>query len=798
MLTSYLRIALRSLRRDRAYALINGVGLAVALACCLLVGLFVRAERAVDDFHPHPDRLRAVWMNAHWNISAEPTLSTPVPLTAALEAHTAVERAAVLSGSAVRGVRVPDRDGVFDLRAAAASEGYLDLFAFPLLRGDRERVLREPGLVLTEQAALRLFGDADPVGRTLTLERWRDTLEVAVTGILGEPPGRTEVDYGAEAFLSFASLPDEERAGSWNWTGPQTYLRLAPGRTDADLAPVFAHIAAEHYPDAETPPEFGTVPVHDLHLSTLSPADGFRGDAGFLKLFVAVALFVLLLGVINYVNLATARAARRAREVGVRKTVGAGRGQLAVQFLGEAVLLAGAAGAVALGLAAALRPGFNALFGADLGPVEFDAPFVLAALALALGTGFVAGLYPAFVLSRLRPISALRGTVLDGKPTKGRLRQALVVAQLVVAVGLLASTGVVLRQLAFAQNEDPGYEQDGLVVVDIGEARLQPRWEAALAAVRALPEVEAAAATEMYPTSARAFTAGPINGEGEGPDIVFRSVRGEPDYLRVLGARLLAGRLFDERPSDRTEAVVLNAAAVREMGWATPAEAVGETFLFNNADRTIIGVIEDQQMDSAREPIGPMMVEVAQPWDGGALTYETLLVRLRPGQLAGGVERVRAALRDLGAEAEPEVTFMDEAVAGLYEAERRLGGVLAAFAGVAVLIACLGLFGLAAYTAERRTKEIGIRKTLGASVQQIVALLVREVVVLVALAALLAVPAAAFAMSRWLDGFAYALPLGPWPFVAAGALALAVALLAVSVHALRAATSDPVRSLRYE
>ena len=795
MWTHHLRLALRALRRDRGYALLNGAGLAVALACCLLVGLFVRAERQVDTFHPDLDRLRAVWADMNWNISSGPDLGTQAPLAPALEAAAAVERAVTVAGAGVGAVRVAGREGAHAVQVTAVSDGYLDLFGFRLVEGDRDRVLSEPGVVLSARVARRLFGGGAAVGQTLTLERWQDTLSVAVTGVLADSSGRSVLDE--EALLSFASLPADERAGGWNMSGVGTYLRLAPGATDADLDPAFDRVVAEHYAGAETPPKYGVVPVRDLYLSELSPAAGFRGDGALLRLFSLIAAFVLALGVINYVNLATARATRRAREVGVRKAVGAGRWRVASQFLAEAVVLSALAGLAALALAAALTPGFNALFGADLGAGDLDAPFVLSALALSVGVGLVAGVYPAFVLSGFKPVTALRGAAPAGR-SAGRFRQALVVVQLVVAVGLLSGTGVVLRQLAYVQTEDPGYDADGLVVVDLQEAGLWSNWQAVLDAVRQRPEVVSAVATSSYPSRANMMYGSSVEGDAPAEEAVFRMVEAEPEYLRVLGARLVAGRLLDERPSDRAGAVVLNETAVRDLGWGRPADAVGRTFTFNGAAQTVAGVVADQHLASYREPIDAMQVMVEWPGQTETPTYPTLLVRLRPGALAAGVDGVREAVGGVGAGAAPEVAFLDESVAGLYEAERRLGGVLAAFAGVAVLIACLGLFGLAAYTAERRTKEIGIRRVLGATVGQVVTLLTREYVVLVALAAAVAVPAAVVFMGRWLDGFAYRTALEPGLFVAAVALALAFALLAVGGKALRAATAPPARALRSE
>ena len=791
-----LTIALRALRRDRGYALLNGIGLAIALACCLLVGLFARAEGEVDAYHPDVDRLRAVWADLHWGPESRPDLTTPEPLAEALAEHTAVGAATSVWSVGLQAVRVDGREGVQEANLRVASEGWFDVFQPGLRRGDPDRLLREPGVVLREQAARDLFGPGDPVGRTLTLETWRDTLEVAVTGVIADPPGRTVVLDGLDGLISPASLP-ADRQPSWFSASAGTFVRLAPGATDADLDSAWADIVATHYSESDDPPAFGAVPLASLHLSELSRADGFRGSLASLRLLGLVAAFVLLLGVINYVNLATARAARRAREVGVRHAVGSGRARLAGQFLAEAVVLAVGSGIAALGLAVVLRPGFNALFGADLAAGDLDLPFVLSALALAAATGLLAGLYPAAVLSGIRPVAALRGTLTGGRPTRGRLRQGLVVVQLVVAVGLLAGTGAVLRQIAFARASDPGYDADRLVAVDLEDARLGAQWQSALDAVRARPEVEAAAATNAYPTRTGSFYTAPIGGARPVEAASFRVLDGEPDYLEVLGARVVAGRLPDSRSSDRDRAVVLNETAVRELGWGRPRDVVGTTFEFNQSELVVVGVVADQHVVSFREPIDAMMVTAGDPFSGGFSSgYSTILLRLGPGGLGDGLAAIRDALASLDPTAHPEIVFLDERVAALYDDERRLGRVLAAFAGVAILIACLGLFGLAAYTAERRTKEIGVRRVLGATVAQIVALLTREIVALVALASILAVPAAAWVMHRWLEGFAYRASLPPGLFALAVALALAFALLAVGGQALRAASRTPASTLR--
>ena len=796
-----LRVATRALQRHPSYALLNGVGLAVALACCLLVGLFVRSERSVDRHHPPGEDLLIATGTLTWSGEAQQRTSVPHPLAAALAGHEAVASATVVAPPSETKLR---RDGWDQPRRAAvafATGDFFDTFGWPVVRGSAD-ALRRPGVVfLTERAAARLF-EGDPVGQTLSVDRYSGPVDVTVAGILADPAGPTTLDI--EALVSFESLaPDARRADDWDNWNRRVFVRLAEGRTAADLQPALDAIASARYDQDVYPRTFSSVPLAELYLSDLHSADGFRGAPAYLRLFSLAALLVLLLGVVNYVNLATARATRRAPEVGVRKAIGAGRRSLAGQFLGEAAVLAGLAGLAAVGLTALALPGFNALFGTELALGDLDLAFAFAALGLVLATGLLSGVYPALVLSGFSPAHVLRGLASTaGRPAKGRLRQGLVVAQFAVALLLVVGTAAVLRQIAFAAEQGAGFDEGGLVAVDLRDGGLNERYAAFLNEARRSPAVTEAVVTEAYPSQAsNTYWVTPDPAQ-PGVEVSVRVFEAEPGYVQVVGAPLAAGRDLDPaREADRLEAVVINEAAVRELGWGSAEAALGKTFAINGIAPRVVGVVADHHVGSFREEIPAVAIFAGRHYRDdaeGPVDYGYALFRLAPDGLAPGLAALRRAWEGQGPDAPFDPLFVDESVAGLYEAERRLGGVLSAFSAVALLVACLGLIGLASFTAERRRKEIGVRRVLGATVRQVVVLLTREYAVLMAIGAAVAVPVALVAVGRWLDGFAYPVALGPGTFALAIGGALGVALLAVGVQAVRAAASDPVRALRSE
>lgn len=797
MLSSHLTLALRALRRDAGYALLNGVGLTVALACCVLIGLYARAELSFDRHHPEADRLVMMATSHLFGLEQSESTSTPYPLHVALRDEVPAAEAALLlsMGGAETPVLRPG-EPVEEARVIVASASFADVLGPEVLAGDPAAALASPDrAVLTEGAARRLFGGVDVVGRPFRTEARRDTQDVTVGAVVADPPRTASIDY--EVVLPVLAIAEDQRRpdswGQWQW---MTLARLAPGASVADLdAQLVPVVEAAYGTDdpARTNPRYFGVPLVDYHLSDLSRAGGFLGDPRYLGLFSGAALLVLLLGMINYVNLATARAARRAREVGVRKALGAGRAQIAGQFLAEAVVLTVLSGAVALGLAALALPAFNEGFGTELALADLDLGFVAAALAAAVAVGLLAGAYPAGVLARFDPAVVLRGaSSRSGRPSRNVLRRALVAVQFAVAIGLVAGTAVVLQQIRYTSATDLGFVADGVVAVPMkpGRGPAAP-WRAAADAFRRSASVAAVVPADEYPGSVRTRFTFPLEGS-ETEFMAVAPINAEPGYLDLLGIELVAGR--DVRDTD--DAALVNEAFVETVGWDGPEAALGETVSLVD-EVPIVGVVEDFHFASMRSEVEPAVILQSQSLDGGEATeYAGVLVRFAPGAVEAGLADLRRIWDGLGTGQPFEPEFVDESVAEMYEADRRLAGVLGGFALVAVVVACLGLVGLAAYTAQRRTREIGVRRALGATVGQVVRLLSREYAALVAVGAVVAVPAAVLLLDRWLDGFAYHVPLGPGLFVAAVALTLALALAVVGVQAARAARVPPTESLR--
>ena len=811
MWTHHLRLAVRALRRDTASATLGGLSLAVAVAACILIALFVREELSYNRALPNADRVSTVATEAYAGGERMAFVATPYLLAGALvEGAPAVEAASVTYGGwsttpvlDAGGAAVEDQE----VRLLFADSLYFDVFAYPAVAGDVGTALDAPdGAVVTASTARRLFGSAVPLGRTLTLASG-DTVGVTVRAVVADPPELSSFPFDVVASISGWRARNPDVSPGWAGAMYQTYvLRRAgtePGAVQRALGTVV--------PEAERSEDQALidVPVQGYRLSEFSEVEaGFGGSLVFVRLFAAVAALILLLGAINYVNLATARGARRAKEIGVRKALGSGRGGLVRQFLTESVLLSAFAAVAGLALAALALPFFNATFGTDLALGDLDGGFLLGLAGAVLVVGVVAGLYPALYLSRFEPVRVLRGgaaqTASEAFLSRTWLRRGLVVFQFTAAVLLLVGTGSVARQLDYIRSKPLGLDPEGLVHVPITDAVLAQQSAVVKEAFLRVPEVVAAAGASIVPPKMYTGTAmAPDPGQPD-REVSFRVVDGDVDYAHVLGLQVAAGRWIQDTAADQARAVVVNEAFADRLGW-TPDDAVGREVktAFGDATSVIVGVVEDFHFNSLREPIGPVAMGPARAdgfanGSGDGSSHPGVVVRLAPGQRAEGVDALRAAWADLAGDAPFEPRFVADDFAELSASEARLAQTLGLFALVAALIAALGLVGLATYTAERRTKEVGIRKVLGASVGGLVGLLSREYLALVAVASALAAPVAVIVARRWLEGFAYHAPFSPLLVVGAALAALALALLSVGVQALRAARRDPVRALRSE
>ncbi len=801
MLESYFKIAFRNLKRNPAYTFINVGGLALGLACCVLIALYVRDELSYDDFHAEKDRLVFVGSGTSAKGSGAGGMATPYPLAGALEREVpSVEEAVRMmwpgSGKVSRdGETFAKEENIFH-----AEDGFFEVFSFPLVRG--RAALDEPNTaVLSEELAQKYFPGENPVGQTLHLKDVRGGDQAyRVTGV-ARSRDNSYLCFGA--LLSMPSLDYAERySDQWGAHMFLTFALLEENASQEAFARQATALLQRRYQqtyDKETESALFALPIADLYLSELVTPDGFRGERRYIYLFGAVAFFILLIACVNYVNLATARAAQRAKEVGVRKTLGAGRAQVARQFLGESVLLSMGAFVLSLLLARAALPVFNHLFDKELALYGGgNGAFLLVLFGAALGVGLLAGSYPALYLSGFSPVPVLRRHARGGA-SDAVLRKGLVVTQFAIAVALIAATGIVFQQLRYTQAKDLGFQKEQVVTVPIWD--VQEQHAAIKRAFAQHSGVESASATSGAPGSYRmtysfSRSGSPSSDEDE-ESMAAHIVFADPDYLEAMGIPLKAGRFFSaERPAD-SSAYVLNEAAVRELGWENPVDHP-MAYSDGRAPDRVIGVVKDFHFASLREEIGPVVIRLRRPpSEASYASYGEVVVRFRPGQTATVLSHLREQWTRFSDEP-LEYEFLDEQFAAMYRTERRLGQVFGAFAFVAVLIACLGLFGLAAFTAEQRTKEIGIRKVLGASVGSIVALLSKDFAKLVLVAFVVAAPVAWWAMSRWLEDFAYRITLSLWLFLAAGAVALLIALLTVSTQALRAATANPTDALRSE
>ena len=807
MLMNYFKIALRNFKKQTGYAFINIFGLAVGLASFILILLFVQHELSYDRFLDHSDRIYRVvqWKPGADYLGSDYFAVTPPPLASTLVR----DYPEVTHATSIRNREVVFRlkDLSFRENGIWASEQFFEVLPFPLLQGDPATALAEPNtIVLTASLAQKFFGDQDPMGQTILGFQTPYT----VTGIIPDVPANTSIPF--TFVMSFVSLRQqfaqrvEENiwdAGSghlpWDPGNVYTYFVLAEGVSPAHFEAKLPDLVAAYVfggnqeAAREDQRTYLIQALHDIHLrSHFNFEHAQTGDITYVYLFLGLAFLILLLACVNYMNLTVARSIKRAREVGMRKVVGARRGQLLGQFLGESVLMTFLALVLALGLVHLLLPLFGHLVQRPLVMDYLGNALLMPGLVmLILLVGLFSGAYPAFFLASLRPLGILKGRV-GGSPSRTRLQRFLIVGQFTASIALIACGAIIYQQLQYVQNKDVGYDREHVLTIPMLGPEVRERYDALRTAWTAHTQITAVTTAHALPTNidwSEKITGWQGSAQGDSLAVYVQGVN--YDYLKVLGMALVAGRTFSRAVPTDAEGALINETAAQALGW-TPEEAIGQPFTREaQGDRTIIGVMKDIHIHSLHQEIAPFVLYL-NDYALGSLYVKVRAERL-PETVAFLAERFRAF--------SPypfEYQFLDTHFDQLYTDEHLLGKTLGFFTLLALLLASLGLLGLATYAAEQRTKEIGVRKVLGASVSSLILMLSKDFTMLVMVAAVVATPIAYFAMHRWLEGFAYRVEISWEIFFLAGLAALGLALITVSYQAIKAALADPVKSLRYE
>lgn len=806
MFTNYLKIALRNVLRHKGYAALNLSGLAIGIACCMVILIHIQDELSFDRFHANADRIYRVtrdWKRAEGG--GAQAANTPAAVGPNLMAeYPAVEKFARVMFPHPQSVLVSNGESRFYEEGFYwADSTFFEVFSFKLKRGHANTALVEANsLVLTESMAHKYFGDQDPVGKTLTIEGWsRD--DYKITGILEEVPPNSHLQFN---FLGSVRGADQRYtylySGEGQWTNSlgYTYILLRDGASPKDLEAQLASFGQRHLGEFARGrgfvPNFKLQPLADIYLhSNLNVEAGPTSDVIYVYLFAAIAALILIIASINYMNLATARSARRGREVGLRKVLGAQRRALVRQFIGESLLMSFAALLLAAMIAELILPIFNSLAGKSLAFNYLQHPQrLIIFLGIAAAVGLLAGSYPAFVLSALRPAATLKGELKSGRLGL-LLRRSLITIQFTASIILIVATIVVMKQLAFVRSQSLGFDQNQIAIVPIRDGEMRKRVEQLKPEFLKHPNIVSVSAAAGVPGRTMLVDGFPVRpaGADRSAQIPMQIVGVDYDFFKTLDVKLIGGRTFQkEMRTDSASAFVINETAAKALGWDVPLGERLELVMDNGKKGAIVGVVQDFHFASLHEKIEPMVFHI---WPQ---RYSCFAVKMRAADISESLAFLRSTWSRMLPQQPFEFFFLDEEFDRQYAKDERVGKIFGYAATLAIFVAGLGLLGLTAFSAEQRTKEIGIRKVLGASVSGVVMLLSKDFVKLVLIANVIAWPLAWYAMNKWLQDFAYRIELGWWVFALAGGLALVIALLTVSTQAIKAALANPVEALRYE
>lgn len=815
MLKNHLKIIFRNMKQQKIYSMINIMGLAGGIACCLLIFLYVHYEFSFDSFHEKIDRIHRIILErtypdrvTHWPIMPNPladalindypeveTATRVVPLTWGREGSDGKTR-----------IHYQDKT-ILEPNVVYGDDAFFDVFSFHLLEGDPEKVLEQPNsVVITKEMAEKYFRNENPLGKVLTIDAYGGEKDFQVTGISENIPKNSHFRFNF--LMSYNSCIDYySTVWSTEWasftyillkenvTGPELEEKL-PGIFEKYLRAEFERDQETRYDDylaAGNGFRYFLQPLKSIHLTSHTMLElGANGEKKYVVMFAVVAVFILLLAFVNFVNLTTARSTKRAMEIGIRKTFGAFRGQIMKQFLLESLFYCGLALLTAFVAISLILPAFNNAFGKALDArVLFNLPVFLLIMGFTLFVGFTAGFYPALVMSSFNPIAIFKGVLRKG--VKGKwLRNGLVVFQFTISIALITASFVISGQLRFMLNQDLGFDKDHVLVVENADL-LGDQSPAFQNEIRSLSNVVSYSGSFIYPAKGSVSgTFHPVGSDRNQAISTYSFYSNNDDYLKTMGIDLVAGRTFSEKLASDSSAVILNEEAAKAFGFSDP---VGQMIVRSGVNRhyMVIGLVRNFHFESLHHPIKPLLLYKTTRRHP---TY--IAIRLKPDDVKSTVSRFQIVWEKHTGNKPFIFSFLDQRVEAEYRTEQTVERLTAVFSLIAVVIGCLGLAGLSAYTAEMRTKEIGIRKVLGASVSQVIVLISKEYVKLVTLSILLAAPVSYFFLKRWLENFSYSMNLSAWIFIIAGGMALIAAFITTGVQTLNSAVAKPVDTLKYE
>jgi putative ABC transport system permease protein len=808
MFRNYFTTAYRNLFRYKGFAFINIAGLALGLTACLLIGLFVHDELQYDKFLPEGDRVYRVYNQQTGEAGSDFIASVPPMFGTTLEQEIpeveTMVRILMLPFENKTLIEVGDKQ-IYETGMFIADPQFFDIFQLNFKYGSPEKALDDPAsIVISDEFSERVFGNTDPVGKEIAVNK----TTLLVKGVF-ESNSKFHLPVNFVLPMSAAGIPPERMKG-WGWQQFYTYIKLKEGADYKFVQSKLRDIVAKQVdPDKNAPYEYLPYiqPLDEIYLysSSFKYDQAIRGNITYVKSLSIIAIFILLIACFNFVNLATAKSMQRAKEVGVRKAIGASRSQLVLQFLGETIILTLISVIFSAALTSLVIPSLNRFTGKQMSFNVFQDPLLLLLLlTLTLVVGVLAGLYPALVLSGFKPVKVLKSAVVvDSKIGRIQwLRHGLIVVQFALSIFLIVCATIVYRQVSYLHNKDLGFNKEQIMFFQMRGDNMFQNYQTFKNELQKAPGVKSASIGYGFPGDA---TAGdriivPKNGEKKHHGVTQLMV--DFDYIKTLDVKLVAGRAFSkEYKTDADHAYMINETAVKELGYGTPENALGKTLIWpiwndvnpdSMKEGKIIGVVKDFHFKSLYDKVDPTVLQI---FPGANVK---VAVKVDAANMANTIDQVKKVWAKFSPDYPLEYIFMDQNFEKMYKAEDKLKTLLWIFTGLAIFVACMGLFGLAAYAAERRKKEIGIRKVLGADNGSIVALLSKEFLMLVIMAALVAFPLAWYAMHNWLEDFAYRIDISLWVFLVAGIVAALIAFLTISYQALKAARANPILNLRFD